>query len=223
MPFIDRALTRYGQNGTAVTSNADILFVHIQKTGGTSILRTLGLDAHLHHRHFFASQFRPMCDAEQWDATFKFAFVRNPWDRLVSWWSMINGFRDAYRKGPHLNRFFAYIFENSLTFEEFILNCHADIADPDGRKCILRNQLDYLTDPDGRLLVDFIGKFENLEMDFRKVTRQLGLPDTALAHINQSTHAAYFDYYNDRTRSLIEQAYQRDIKQFGYTFGQEAV
>ena len=222
MPFIDAALTRYGQDGAAVTSNRNILFVHIQKTGGTSILRTLGQEADLRHRHFFASQFRLMCTAEQWEATFKFAFVRNPWERLVSWWSMMNSFRNAVPKGAQLNRFFTYVFANSRTFEEFILNCHADIEDPDGRKCILRNQLDYLTDSKGRLLVDYVGKFENLQTDFREVTRQLGLPDTALENINKSSHAAYTDYYNDRTRALIERAYERDIAQFGYAFGKDA-
>ena len=219
MPFIDAALTRYGQDGAAVTSNRDILFVHIQKTGGSSILRALGQEAHPRYKHFFASEFRLMCTAEQWDGAFKFAFVRNPWDRLVSWWSMLNAYRDAFRQGARLNRFFTYVFENSVTFEEFILNCHADIADPDGRKCILRNQLDYLTDSDGRILVDFVGKFENLATDFRKITRQLGLPATALEHRNKTSHARYTDYYSNRTRGLIEEAYQRDITQFGYAFG----
>lgn len=222
MPFIDAGLTRYGQDGAPATCNRDILFVHIQKTGGTSILKALGQEPHPRFKHCFAGEFRQMCTAEQWNAAFKFAFVRNPWDRLVSWWSMLNAYRDAYRQGARMNRFFTYVFENSATFEEFILKCHADIPDPDGRKCILRNQLDYLTDPDGRLLVDFVGKFENLAADFRKVTRQLGLPDTALEHRNRSSHAPYTAYYSDRTRALIEQAYRRDIAQFGYAFGQEA-
>lgn len=222
MPFIDAALTGYGQAGAAVTAGRDILFVHIQKTGGSSILRALGQDAHPRHKHCFAAEFRQMCPAEHWDQTFKFAFVRNPWDRLVSWWSMIDAYRDAYRNGRRLNRFFTYVFENSVTFEEFILNCHADIADPDGRKCILRNQLDYITEPGGRVLVDYVGRFENLASDFQEVTRRLGLPDTALEHRNRTPHAAYTDYYSDRTRALIEQAYHRDIAQFGYAFGQQA-
>lgn len=222
MPFIDAALARYGSDGAPVTSNRDILFVHIQKTGGTSILKALGHEAHPRHKHCFASEFRRMCPAEQWDAAFKFAFVRNPWDRLVSWWSMMNAYRDAFRQGARMNRFFTYVFENSVTFEDFILNCHADIADPDGRKCILRNQLDYLTDSDGQVLVDFVGKFEHLAADFRTVTRELGLPDTELEHRNRTAHAPYTDYYSDRTRALVEQAYQRDITQFGYAFGQEA-
>lgn len=220
MPFIDAALSSYGQNGAAVTSNRDILFVHVQKTGGSSILRALGQEAHPRHKHCFAAEFRMMCPAEQWNRTFKFAFVRNPWDRLVSWWSMVNAYRDAFRKGVRLNRFFTYVLGSSTTFEEFLLNCHADIADPDGRKCILRNQLDYLTDREGRLLVDYVGRFENLAHDFREVTRQLGLPDTALEHRNKTSHAPYTDYYSERTRSLIERAYHRDIAQFGYVFGQ---
>lgn len=222
MPFIDAALTGYGRDGAAVESNRDILFVHIQKTGGSSILRALGQEPHPRYKHFFAADFRRMRTAGQWDRAFKFAFVRNPWDRLVSWWSMANAYRDAFRQGARLNRFFTYIFENSVTFEDFILNCHADIADPDGRKCILRNQLDYLTDGEGRLLVDYVGRFENLAGDFTEVTRQLRLPDTALEHRNRTAHAPYTAYYSDRTRAVIEQAYQRDIARFGYAFGQDA-
>jgi chondroitin 4-sulfotransferase 11 len=220
MPFIDAALTGYGPDGATVVSNRDILFVHVQKTGGSSILRALGQDPHPRHKHCFAAEFRQMCTPAQWDGAFKFAFVRNPWDRLVSWWSMIDAYRDAFRRGARMNRFFTYVLENSATFEEFILNCQADIADPDGRKCILRNQLDYLTDSDGRLLVDYIGRFENLAADFTAVTRQLGLPDIALEHRNRTTHAPYADYYTDRTRAVVERAYQRDIARFGYAFGQ---
>jgi hypothetical protein len=149
MPFIEAALASYGPDRTPATSNRDILFVHIQKTGGSSILRALGQEPHPRYKHCFAAEFRSMCTPEQWERTFKFAFVRNPWERLVSWWSMINAYRDAFQRGARLNRFFTYVLESSVTFEDFILNCHADIADPDGRKCILRNQVDYLTDPSG--------------------------------------------------------------------------
>jgi hypothetical protein len=200
------------------SANQELIFVHIQKTGGSSILKALGREMHSRHKHRFASEFRDMYGQARWDEAYKFAFVRNPWDRLVSWWSMVNQYRGAYVRGAKFNRFFTHILQNGRTFEDFILNCGADIEDADGRKCIFRNQLDYITDADGQIMVDYVGRFEHLDKDFDKLTARLKLPKSALEHRNRSDHKPYATYYNAETRAVVEAAYKRDIAHFGYVF-----
>jgi hypothetical protein len=208
-----------GADRQTAPTDRELIFVHIQKTGGSSILKALGREMHSRHKHRFASEFRDMYGQDQWDRAYKFAFVRNPWDRLVSWWSMVNHYRDAYAQGAKFNRFFTYILQNGHSFEDFILNCDADIEDIDGRKCIFRNQLDYVTDSEGRIIVDYIGRFETLAVDFNQLSAKLRLPDDRLEHKNRSDHKPYTAYYTPETRARVEIAYARDIAAFNYEFG----
>lgn len=196
----------------------DLIFVHIQKTGGSSISQALGHPVHPPYKHWFAPQLRDMVGAEAWDRAITFTFVRNPWDRLVSWWTMVDQVRRMQRPGVRLNNFFAYVLANASTFDDFIRKCHADIEDRDGRKCILRNQIDYVVDANGQEMVDFIGRFENLDSDFRKLAELSRRPLPALEHRNRSAHRPYQVFYTPETRDLVARAYQRDIARFGYSF-----
>jgi len=195
-----------------------LIFVHIQKTGGTSIARALGQPVHPAYKHWFAPELRSLVGSEAWDNALKFTFVRNPWDRLVSWWTMIDQVRVMQRSGARLNNFFTYVLSNAKTFEEFILRCSEDIRDPDGMKCIFRNQVDYVVDDVGRLMVDFIGRFESIDRDFCMLAEMAGRTLPALEHRNQSIHKPYQSYYTPTTRDIVGQAYEKDIAYFGYKF-----
>ncbi len=196
-----------------------LIFVHIQKTGGTSISAALGEKDNCPEKHFLARDLRELYGSDTWDAYFKFAFVRNPWDRLVSWWSMINEQRKAYENGSTLNAFQIFVLLRATTFEEFLENCDEDIADTDGRKWIYRNQLDYLTDSSGRLIVDFVGRFEWLQKDFQAVAQKaLGGP-VLLPQTNRSSHEHYSDYYSTAMAEKVRVRFKRDIDAFGYVFG----
>src|SRR5215207_236526 len=77
-----------------VSYSSKVIFIHIQKTGGDTVSRLLSESVpdilHLNAKHGFAVD--AVKHLDDWNNYFKFAFVRNPWDRLVSWYSMI---RDA--------------------------------------------------------------------------------------------------------------------------------
>ena len=134
----------------------------------------LGMAVHDVHKHFFARELRDIHGKAVWDSCFKFAFVRNPLDRLVSWWSMIDNGRDYIDPARPPNGFFGYVLEHARSFEEFIL-CYTDeIIDPDGRKQIFRSQTDYLVDENGAVIVDYIGRFERLQECFNEVSYLLG-------------------------------------------------
>jgi chondroitin 4-sulfotransferase 11 len=185
------------------------IFIHIQKTGGSSIEQALRtVDSALARnpyggRHAYAKDFRGTVDPVRWDSYYKFAFVRNPWDRLVS--------RHRMCMEVMGNRFQTYVRNNHPEFSDFIRNGNSNALSRTG--C---NQLDYITDDNGNVLVDFIGRYENLEEDFRNM--DLAGCAVKLPHINKSTHSDYRNYYTDETREIVAQRFAKDCEFFGYQF-----
>jgi chondroitin 4-sulfotransferase 11 len=194
------------------------IFVHIQKTGGSSVSSAFGFRTHIEEKHFRADQLKALYGDEVWRTYFKFSFVRNPWDRLVSWWSMIDAKRAESDTGQRLNNFGDYILRTARTFEEFLLLATDEVADTDGEKSILRNQIDYLVDARDALMVDYVGRFEALADDFQTISQRVFGAPVALPHVNASAHAPYQRYYTDELAALVARRFARDIERFGYTF-----
>jgi hypothetical protein len=78
-------------------------------------------------------------------------------------------------------------------------------------------QKDFVTDESGNLIVDFIGRFENLTEDFARVCRRIGI-SAQLPHRNKSGRGDYRGQYSDRTAQMIADAFRDDIEFFGYDF-----
>jgi chondroitin 4-sulfotransferase 11 len=208
------------------------IFIHIQKTGGVSISNLLrrysptttpgrGL------RHISAR--RALKQVENPDDYFKFAFVRNPWDRLVSWYTMIDEARKGVADGTaepmtrrliKKNNLFKYVLRCGPTFDEFVINCTEKQWMGNGYYSFTFNQLRYLTDKNGEVLVDFIGRFENLAQDISHVFDMLGLEASQLEipHENRSAHSHYSEMYTPETREIVRKRFRRDIEFFGYEF-----
>jgi len=212
-----------------------VVFVHIQKTGGDSIagiLRKYASDIRqLGAKHEFARSGKLKL-GDAWKDYVKFAFVRNPWDRLLSWYSMIRQAtritwlqaRFNSRKRSHLrqtvsNPLWRYVYENSSNFEEFIKICTAEIESEEGTLySFAYNQLDYLVDPSGNLLVDFIGRFENFSEDLRTFAARAGIELARIPHANVSAHRHYSSYYTSELERIVRERFARDIEYFGYDF-----
>ena len=199
-----------------VSDSRKVVFVHIQKTGGLTVDRLLNERIpdlrRIGARHGFASL--GMDELNDWDEYFKFAFVRNPWDRLVSWYSMVT---TMPREGNELWR---YVHDNSSTFEEFIYNCTDEVEIKDGvHYSFAYNQLDYVTDEHGNLLVDFIGRLENFDKDLQEVFRRIGFELETVPHIRAgSDHQHYSTFYTPDTELIVRERFKRDIEYFGYEF-----
>jgi len=195
------------------------IFVHIQKTGGSSIRKILkaqlGELEEFGCKHDFARWHYE--NIPDWNECFKFGFVRNPWDRLVSWYSMIEQNKGLLHQSR--NKLWEYVIQESNSFDAFVRNCTQEIDDFDGKKSFLYNQLDYLTNTDGELLVDFVGKYESLEKDMGHVLNSLRLsPDGRVMHENQSQHRHYSSYYTEDLKNIVAERFARDIEYFNYVF-----
>lgn len=210
-----------------VSKKKKFIFVHVQKTAGTSLQRVLrnhAPDARLWHgRHGLASTGVAEIGRERWERYFSFGFVRNPWDRLVSHHSMIRdritGLTPDQREEarPFKIELWNYVLHFSHDFESFLDNCTGLIWDRDCYKSFLFNQIDYLTDDSGEVVVDFIGRFENFESDANEALKRIGI-EAEVPRLNRSSRGDYRDYYTPRTRDLVARRYARDIAAFGYEF-----
>jgi hypothetical protein len=203
-----------------ISTEKKLLFVHIQKTGGTSIghvLRRCVPDA----REFLGTHDHALWAKKalgaDYDNYFKFAFIRNPWDRLVSWYIMIKE-KGASSPRNDLNRLWRYVLNNSQNFEEFLLNCTDTIEDVDGQKSFLYNQVDYISDEHGDKMVDFVGRYENFAADARTLFERIGIARAEIPHVNKSQHLHYSSYYTEQTRELVAERFRKDIEAFGYDF-----
>ena len=153
---------------------------------------------------------------------FKFCFVRNPWDRLVSCYhNKISKDKDLndrwFEKG--VERFFLRYgdaFRGGMSFTKFVEEiCRIPDSIANDH---FRSQYTFITDPDGDLLVDFIGRFEKLGEDFDYICQRLGLRDVELPHILKSQHDDYRIYYDDVSICRVRERYAGDIELLGYEF-----
>jgi len=136
------------------------------------------------------------------EGCFKFGFVRNPWDWIVS-------LRSYLLQTPS-HRHHALV--KRMSFEDYIR------FETERNR---RSQHDFLVDRQGQLLADFVGRFENLHNDFDVVCRRLGI-DAKLPHSNSSSHRDYRESYDARSIELVRKHLQRDIDLFEYEFDPRA-
>jgi chondroitin 4-sulfotransferase 11 len=184
----------------------EFLFVWINKTAGLSVTQALGINKDLYN-HYTAMELRGIIGTGAFDKAYKFCFVRNPWDKVFSEF-----------------RFRIWSYQNELTaeasFTEWVKATYVR-KDPqfhDWPKMFLP-QLEWITDEDGRLAVDFVGRFENLQEDFNTICDAIHIDRQVLSHENRSRETnSYRRHYDDETRSIVENIFKADITYFGYKF-----
>jgi hypothetical protein len=220
----------------------NFVFVAVSKTGSSSIRHRLvklgaaepgGKDGfsfidYKHAQHYNIQEYRQIL-GDELDDRFKFAFVRNPWSRLVSNFTMLTRGkvttipRDWRGDPARFQQWIKKVLDPEYVAKDFCIR---------GKLCTherstLIPQLDWLVDADGNLDVDFIGRFENIRADFHTVLTRIDkvrpLPDKkrfwTLPHHNSTNNKQHYsEYYDDKTRELVGKVFKRDIDYFGYTY-----
>jgi hypothetical protein len=185
------------------------LFIHVPKVAGTAILTALGKSrggrCHLPWYVYRAAD--PLFFNRAW----KFAFVRDPWDRAYSAWAYLRSggnLRDDLRTASSLQQYH--------DFDAFVVKGLGNGA--------FRNhplflpQSEFILDIDGHPVTDFIGRYETLQQDFMLVAKKLRLRET-LIHANSGPEPikCYREKYTStESIALIRAIYQQDITAFGY-------
>jgi hypothetical protein len=175
------------------------IFVEVPKTGSTSIRSIIGNPP---KPHLNIWQIANQMERHKFLSYYKFGFVRNPWDRAVSLYERKEGLQ----------------LKGKMTFEEFVAWMKYSSA-----TCIHpvphRYQLDWFVDPHGNVIVDFIGKFENLDSDWAAISKRLGINAKLPNHNANPREKHYTEYYSEASRKLIAERFAVDIEYFGYEFG----
>jgi hypothetical protein len=179
-----------------------VVFIHINKTGGTSNERALQLRS----ERICARDKLARMGARRWQRAFKFAFVRNPWDKVVSHYH----YRVSTGRSGLQDEHFPFAGWVRLAYR-----------DRDPRYCdvplMFAPQLEWIVDARGQIMVDFVGRFERLHEDFAAVCRRIGA-HAALPHVKPTAHGDYRDFYDAGSRAIIARAFAPDLEQFGYRF-----
>lgn len=206
-----------------VSDQYRLLFVHVQKTGGNTVRGLLNdalPDARNPHgelpKH---AHLGGILKAEPGLSDYYvFGFVRNPWARMVSWWSMINDAKHNAEAGNEgaverlrTNRFMRVVATSYETFDDFVLR------GPDDLPRLGTPQVRYLTTP--RRRADFVGRTESLVADVATAFEHLGLTVREVPRANASTpRGPYQDFYTEATRRRVGDLYADDVAAFDYTF-----
>ena len=135
-----------------------------------------------------------------WDSYFKFCFVRNPWDKIVS----------HYFFSRYGSEFVHNTFDYAkTTFEDFVENHVMNEND-----CMLcKKQSVWYSG------VDYIARYENYEDEITNIFNLLKIEDTPVIHnINKTQHNHYEKYYNDRTIMMVYEKYKDEIDYLGYEY-----
>jgi chondroitin 4-sulfotransferase 11 len=155
---------------------------------------------------------------------FKFAFVRNPWDRLVSCYS--DKVMDARRAGEspfrHVPSERGSRLYRGMPFAEFVETV-CEIPDEESNMHFV-SQYRIVCGPgeDRSIMADFVGRFENLSADFAEVAERIGggkrleLPHRMRSASRESR--PYTEFYDDRLKDLVHERYREDVEVFGYSF-----
>lgn len=188
------------------------VFVHVPRTGGTSVEQILRPHTTKNpiFGHTTAVEFQMMFP-EEWENYYSFGYVRNPWDRLASSF--------FYMQRSHRESFFVknFVLPYRLDLSSFIMNVVRDSPSSIFMIEHLRPQFHYLCNTDRSLAVDFVGRFESINEDWKIIADKIGLEES-LPHTNHSNRKHYSKHYTSEAAEVIAQVYKDDIEIFDYRY-----
>lgn len=203
------------------------IFIAIPKTASTSITKRFGLtiDKPPEEYHMKLREIPNL--KNQFNNYFKFCFVRNPYDRLMC------AYHDLSSSAGHLK--WSYPILKYKSFTEFVKNFHSS---PCKNFIHLLPQHEFINIDNDYSYISFIGKFENLEIDFKKIENKLKINHQPLFHLRRGKYHQnklnifekfllrfgffdkkkinFMDAYTPETKNICYQTYKKDFEIFGY-------
>jgi hypothetical protein len=134
---------------------------------------------------------------EKWDTYYKFCFIRNPYDKIISAWNHVNRY-----KIPFANYLNIAKICNDVEYMHVFL--------PQTRSIINEK---------GKIDINYIGKFENLEEDFQTILKNIGVKEVihdVKKEMNKRDHMEFYKYYNQDVLNKVNILLQEDFKNLDY-------
>lgn len=155
--------------------------------------------ARIGHGHLTLQQVRPYFQPQDFNGFFKFAFVRNPFDRFISYCAFMTREHGQFDRDPQgVMRHF--------------------IANPPWQHILFQPQHSFVAGPNGALLTDYLGRVEAMQQSYDEAAERIGIPSRPLEKINASIRRDYRDYYDQALIDGVAKLYARDLDCFGYEF-----
>lgn len=156
--------------------------------------------AAIRHGHLSLAQVRPYVGEEAFAGYFKFAFVRNPYDRFVSYCAFMTRDSDVFQRDPRA------------------VMGHFLFSQPPEQHILFQPQHTVLADHEGKLLADMVGRVEDMQTSYEAICARIGLPARKLDQVNGSKRGHWRQYYSHELKEGVARRYARDIEMFGYNF-----
>ena len=229
---VEKALGRVGVtrvwNGFRRRNEPDAVFVWVPKCAGTSLWTSIVGEERPYlasprdvreqfpqrgmvtfgHQSYTQLVEKGLVSREFDQRAFKFAFVRNPFDRTVSLFHYLKTTRHLHENTSF--RTFCYLIRDRAFAPVGLFN-HYGLS-----QC--SPQHEWLVDSQGNLIVEFIGRFENMQEDYERLSSHLGVRTKSLMHLNKTERDRYSDYYDEECREIVASFYREDLERFGYQF-----
>jgi hypothetical protein len=152
------------------------------------------------HGHISTQQIRPVLGDDVFNGYTKFAFVRNPFDRFVSYCAFMSRNTNIFETEPM--RYMKYVIREQKPFDHLLY----------------QPQHAMVTDAAGRLQLDFVGRNETMQASYDEICARLGLQSSVLGKVNSSKHRNYREYYDRDLVGWVSDLYRRDLELFDYRF-----
>ncbi len=181
----------------------DFVFIHINKTGGTSIAQAVGLPQ---KRHLHVKEVIELIGEEAFSNAVVFAVVRNPWDKVVS----------HYKYRVKTNQ--TGMGDHHISFKDWVKQTYGPQKNPlyYDNPSMFATHSEWLKDEQGVIRVSHILRFENLAADYGELATKLGIKRD-LPHLNAGSKGSFESYYDPETADMVKAWFQEDIERFGYS------
>ena len=176
------------------------IFIHIPKNAGTSIRNSFDINGYdkkvvrRRYPHYSCSVIKKYCGDTTWNNFYTFSVVRNPYDRMVSYYH--------YHKS---NQYRHKSTAREYDFSEWLVKG----LDSNLKK----TQSEYL-DVD----INHVMRYESLQDDFNLVCDNIEIPRYELPKYNTSNHLNFAVYYGEKEKDIVKGIFEEDFYRFGYEF-----
>lgn len=187
-----------------ISDNKKFIFFHLYKTAGTSLSEILKKYKNPSQtpKHYKVSDYIKIIGREKYDNFFTFGFVRNPWDWQVSLYHYML---------MDVGHFQHKLIKSFKTYDDYLdWRVHEDCKP---QYTFFSENAD-LVSP---ITLNLIGRFESLDDDVNTIKNKLSLVGE-MPHLVKSKRTHYRDYYNEKTKKMIKEAYSKDVEYFNYEF-----
>ncbi len=186
------------------SKNGSYIFIHINKTAGTSIIDVIGKPF---RKHLTAKEIIHVIGQKKWDEAYKFAVVRNPWDKVVS----------QYKHNIRVNS--SNMAVTKISFKDWVGCTFGEPKDEFyyARPQMFFPQVEWLSNFQNKIDMNRIIRFENLAEGVNEVFETLSI-NAKLPHLNRTHKSSYRDFYDEQSKHIITEWFRKDILEFSYTF-----